>query len=229
MGMKMNPGNHEYSRDMTLDPHWRPQFTLPDNGPQGLKETCFFVDYEDLRLISLDSDMINESEWAAKAQELWLDSVLTHHPMKWTAVMLHHPFYSTKPNRDNTELRTRFGPILEKHNVDLVLQGHDHGYARGMEKIPSFINPDTTTNTMFVVSVSGAKMYDVSEERWMTRRAVDTQLFQIITIEKDTLNFKAYTATGELYDAFDMVKQSDSKKRLINRIPKVAERVTRKQ
>jgi 3',5'-cyclic AMP phosphodiesterase CpdA len=214
---------------MTLDPHWRPQFTLPDNGPQGLKETCFFVDYENLRLISLDSDMINESEWAATAQQLWLDSVLTHHPMKWTAVMLHQPFYSTKPNRDNTELRTIFGPILEKHGVDLVLQGHDHGYARGMEKIPSFINPDTTTNTMFVVSLSGAKMYDVSEERWMTRRAVDTQLFQIITIEKDTLNFKAYTATGELYDAFDMVKQSDSKKRLINRIPKVAERVTRKQ
>lgn len=44
------PGNHEYVREMLgvtshLSKHWRPQFAFPENGPPGLEETVFFIDY----------------------------------------------------------------------------------------------------------------------------------------------------------------------------------------
>ena len=36
----------------------------------------------------------------------------------------------------------------------------------------------------------------------MRRAAENTQLYQIISIDGDTLRYEARTATGELYDAF---------------------------
>jgi hypothetical protein len=68
-------------------------------------------------------------------------------------------------------------------------------------------------------------MYDVSDDPWMDRRAGNTQLFQIITIEGDTLSYGAYTAAGELYDAFDLVKSDDAPNKLINKIPDFPERL----
>ena len=34
-----------------------------------------------------------------------------------------------------------------------------------------------------------------------------TQLFQLITVDGDKLSYESYTATGELYDAFDLIKR----------------------
>jgi len=219
----MTAGNHEYD-DLNIDKHWRAQFTLPENGPRGLEELCYYVDYQDLRLISIDSETIDESPKFRKLQQTWLDSILTYNPQKWTALTLHIPFFSTKPSRNNPELRQAFRPIIEKHKVDIVLQGHDHAYGRGMEKIPSSLNEQESTPTLYVVSVSGPKMYDLSDRSWMTRRAKNNQFFQVITIHNDTLNFKAYTATRELYDEFLLIKQA-GKNKLINKIPAVPERV----
>jgi len=78
---------------------------------------------------------------------------------------------------------------------------------------------------MYVVSVSGPKMYDVSDDGWMDRRARNTQLFQIITIDGDVLSFQSFTANGELYDAFDLQKQKGKSNKLVNRIPSTPERL----
>jgi hypothetical protein len=59
----------------------------------------------------------------------------------------------------------------------------------------------------------------------MDRRAANTQLFQIITINGNTLSYGAYTATGELYDAFDLVKTANAPNKLVNKIPEISERL----
>ncbi len=216
----MTPGNHEYSK-VVLSPHWRPQFNLPLNGPKGLEETCYEVNYTDLKVISLDAEQIDESEYFREVQKRWLDSVLTHNPKKWTMLTLHYPFYSTSPKRDNKELREHFKPILDKHRVDIVLQGHDHAYGRGaMANAPQGNHRNGKTgSTMFVVSVSGPKMYDVSEDPWMQRRGAQTQLFQLLTLENNELVYKAFTATGELFDSFKLIKQKDGLNRLTELLP----------
>lgn len=222
----MTPGNHEY-RDMVLSPQWKKQFNLPKNGPKGLEEQCYQVNYPNLKVISLDAEQIDESEEYRVAQRDWLDSILTQDPRKWTAITFHYPIFSTKPNRDNVEFRNMFKPVFDKHKVDIVLQGHDHAYGRGMvNNVPTgYQVKEKSSGTMYVVSVSGPKMYDVSDDPWMDRRAGNTQLFQIITIEGDTLSYGAYTAAGELYDAFDLVKSDDAPNKLINKIPDFPERL----
>ena len=43
----------------------------------------------------------------------------------------------------------------------------------------------------------------------------NTQLYQIIDINKDNLRFRAYTATGKLYDEFLLKKRKDQPNLLI--------------
>jgi hypothetical protein len=223
----MTPGNHEYGKGVILSPQWRPQFNLPKNGPKGLEETCYVANYSKLKVISLDAEQIDESPYYLKKQAQWLDSVLTHDPREWTAITFHYPVFSTKPNRDNENLRKEFKPIFDKHKVDIVLQGHDHAYGRGMvSNVPSGVGVnDKVSGTMYVVSVSGPKMYDISDDPWMQRKARNTQLFQIITIQDSKLSYKSYTAAGELYDAFDLLKSKNKPNKLVSRIPDSKERL----
>ncbi len=223
----MTPGNHEYGKDIVLSPQWRRQFNLPLNGPKGLEETCYVVNYTTLKVISLDAEQIDESPIYLEKQKIWLDSVLTADPKKWTAITFHYPVFSTKPNRDNENLRNHFKPLFDKHKVDIVLQGHDHAYGRGMvNNVPTgTMIKDEISGTMYVVSVSGPKMYDISNDPWMERKARNTQLFQIITIDDNTLSYEAYTAHGELYDAFELIKSAKKINKLVNRIPASDERL----
>ncbi|MGX5818783.1 fibronectin type III domain-containing protein [Chitinophaga lutea] len=192
----MTPGNHEFSND-TLSAFWRPQYTLPQNGPAGLEETCYYTDVQGVRFISLNSEEISISPENCRKQLSWLEGKLRDNPNRWTCITFHHPTLSTKSSRDNVELRTQFKPLFDKYSVDLVLQGHDHTYARGRDG-----------HTMYVVSVSGPKMSKVDPQPWMQRTGANTQLFQLVTVDGDRLSYRSYTATGDLFDAFELKKKS---------------------
>lgn len=218
------PGNHEYNEfteeegDLDIEhlsAHWRPGFTLPMNGPEGFKETTYFLDIQGVRIIGLNSDPATNDPRALDVQTEWLDSVLSDNPNRWTVVTFHHPIFSSGEGRDNPALRAAWKPLFDKHRVDIALQGHDHTYARGRaENVAEGVNVRSPDGTVYVNSVSGGKMYFISPGRWenyydaveMERGAENTQLFQVLHVDGDTLNFKAYTVTGELYDAFDLVK-----------------------
>lgn len=200
------PGNHEYltiheDDPRVLMPHWPAQFTVPDNGPQGMTETVFYVDFQGVRYISLDSQAALQDEENARLQAEWLDQVLQDNTALWTIVVHHHPIFSVSLGRDNPIIRDLWQPLYEKHGVDLVFQGHDHTYGRGRAQ-------GSAHGPVYVVSVAGPKMYLVSEtaERNMDRTGEDRQLFQVIRFEEQRLSYQSMTATGELYDAFELVR-----------------------
>ena len=64
----------------------------------------------------------------------------------------------------------------------------------------------------------------VANNAIMHRTAANTQLYQIISVDNNTLHFEAKTADGEIYDAFTLTKQSNGKKNLTNEIPDIPER-----
>lgn len=223
------PGNHDHfdneQKENTISKFWRAQFNLPLNGPEGLEETVYYADIQGVRFISLNSDMVEESDRHLEAQARWLEPLLANNPQRWTVITFHHPIFSPKQTRDNKRMRETFKPLFDKYRVDLVLQGHDHTYARGMAKIP--MKDKARSGTMYVVSVSGPKMTDshVDKAGWMDRKAIYTQLFHVIEVENDRLNFKTYTAVGDLYDEFDLKKQKGKTNLLIDKTPaNVAER-----
>ncbi|MCA0361244.1 MAG: metallophosphoesterase family protein [Armatimonadetes bacterium] len=192
------PGNHEYKGGQ-LSKFWKPQFEYPRNGVEGLEDTCFYIDVQGVRIIGMNS--------LEKRQEQaeWLEKVLSNNPNKWTMITFHYPMFSTAKGRDNKELRELWMPIIQKNQVDMVLQGHDHTYGR--MNVPTGVSTQYA-GTMYLVSVSGPKMYAVGDDAksTMTRTAQNTQLYQIINVDGDLLTYKAYTAVGEVYDAFTLRK-----------------------
>lgn len=226
-GMKSNiatPGNHEYSRNALgvreLSQLWRPTFTFPQNGPEGLEETVYYIDYQGARLISINTQAMNNSTEMEQAQQAWLEGLLRDNPNRWAIVTHHHPIYSTAAGRDNKGIRKALQPLYEKYGVDLVLQGHDHSYGRGHNL--QFGTSRKDRGPIYVVSVSGPKMYNLNFEEWMERAASNTQLYQIVKVDGDRILYEAYTTTGELYDAFELHKRKDGANKFIDRTPKDA-------
>ncbi len=226
----MVPGNHEYNpfvqQDIDknirrLSVQWNKQFTLPDNGVAGIEETNYYIDYQGVRFIALNSNMMIDE------QTQWLEEVLKDNPNKWTVATFHHPIFSASRGRDNSTLRLLWKPIFDKYKIDIVLQGHDHTYTRGRvqpyeQNLLSGQNVKDATGTVYVVSVSGGKMYKVKPgweqyEALRDRIGNNKQLFQVISIDGDKLSYKSYTAIGELFDAFDLVKNSNGVNTFIER------------
>ncbi|MEM1379645.1 MAG: metallophosphoesterase family protein [Pseudomonadota bacterium] len=226
-------GNHEYeylrvpetAQDGLLSIMWRPQFTLPEEPTlhADLQEVAYDVRYsDDIHLFVLSTQSLRIAEQAE-----WLDRELEASDAKWKIVTMHHPIFSSGADRDSPERRTALLPVLNKHKVDLVLQGHDHTYARGVigqtpERI-AFGARGGKVDTMFVNSVSGPKQYRFRENDWdgyadddvvLVRKAENTQFFQVITIDDDKLIYEARTATGELYDDFVMTKNRRGQKKI---------------
>ncbi len=211
-------GNHEYFEEFedtpqerrVLGAHWPVQFALPDNGVAQARRTTYWFDYQDVRVVVIDGTSALDLG-TARAQAAWLDGVLKDSPRRWNIVLTHQPFFSPREGRDNALLRKHLLPVIRKHRVDLVLQGHDHVYGRRQaegEPLP-----------VFVVSVAGAKQYRLSSQarRTMAPVAEDTQLFQVLRLDGDRLRYESRTATGRLYDAFELVDEGEGGRRLIDR------------
>lgn len=218
-------GNHEYEKTgevRAVSRHWRPQFALPEHGPKGLEETVYYFDYQGVRVVSLNTNELWEE------QVPWLEKVLSENPQKWTILTFHHPIYNAKAGRDLPPLRDLWQPVFDKHHVDLVLTGHDHTYARSdirvWDNLQSGTNMrDPKSGTVYVVSVSGPKMYEVEKRPMMRRVAEDTQLYQIITVNGESLKYEARTAKGSLYDAFTLNKREGQPNELIEQVPDIPE------
>ncbi len=214
-----SPGNHEHADNEqgvnVITPLWRAQYNLPQNGPKGLEETVYYTDIQDVRFISLNSQEIWFGNDKMQQQIEWLHQVLSNNPKKWTVVTFHHPVHSVSARRDNKNLREKFQPIFEKYKVDMVLQGHDHAYARGMKNVPMPEGFTGTTASAYVVSMCGSKMYNNEAQKWMDKLGTNVQLYQIITVDGNKMLYRCYTATGELFDSFDLVKRKGKNNKMV--------------
>lgn len=126
-------GNHDLND--VGDDNWQDSVEIkmhakPHNGPSGQAERYFSFDHGDAHFVILDSNppALNSQ------QANWLDADLAANTRKWTFVSLHHPPYSCANGLisfgSDFTVRGLFSPILEKHGVDLVFDGHDHLYER---------------------------------------------------------------------------------------------------
>ncbi|RMH93629.1 metallophosphoesterase family protein [Lysobacter pythonis] len=224
------PGNHEYWEEFEDTPrerrvlggHWKHGFALPDNGARGAhtRETTYWFDAQGVRVAVLDGTSALDLG-SLREQARWLDGVLAANPNPWSIVLIHQPMYSPRGRGASDELRAGLMPVIEKHRVDLVLQGHDHTYGRRSGDRPGQTLPQ------YIVTVAGPKQYRLSEaaRRGMAPTAEDTQLFQVLRIDGQRLRYQARTVTGRLYDDFEIVRAADGRKRLVeHREGRIAER-----
>ena len=213
-------GNHEFiplnrGDERKLAIQWKPQFTLPIEKEldEKLHETVYTVDYQDIRIIVLNSNGM------LKEQTQYVEQQLKKSTAKWNIITCHHSVFSPAEGRDFEYARKKWKPLFDEFNVDLVLNGHDHTYARGHVPTISTTKGSKNLGTIYVTSVSGPKQYPLDREQikryskegyQLDKSAEQTQFFQVITIENNKLIYVAYNALGEEYDRAVIIKDFDS-------------------
>ena len=78
--------------------------------------------------------VLNTNNYNCADHEALLKKATEENPnTRWRIVMFHQDIYGSgldHSESDGMVLRTQLTPILDKYDVDVVLQGHDHSYSR---------------------------------------------------------------------------------------------------
>jgi acid phosphatase type 7 len=194
-------GNHEYLKKLPRFLEERFVYTFPyfvSNRETG--KAVFSFRYGDAVFIVLDT---NRDFWTLCSQRRWFEKALKEtESAKWRIVVMHHPVFSVRGKKNNVFVRRAFLPLMEKYNVDLVLAGHEHAYARrttvGTDKMP--------TTPVYVISQCSPKDYRINFKSGYDRYGLMNRFYQIVKISGDTLHFSAYTERHELYDNLFIIK-----------------------
>ncbi|QCB41160.1 metallophosphoesterase family protein [Sphingomonas sp. PAMC26645] len=227
-------GNHEYvdvklangTESRKLGPYWPLQFALPGNGAAPVKATTYFVDYQGVRFVVLDGTAALELG-QLDSQTRWLDATLAASKAKWNVVLFHQPLFTCARPEDTAALKSAWKSIFETRKVDLVLQGHDHCYSRLTAETGRDAGRAVRAKTggiqgpVYLVSVTGSKMYGLNDRARSQpdKTAEATELYQVVDVAGDQLRFRTFTASGKLYDGFDLARGNDG----LNRLAELAE------
>ena len=94
--------------------------------PFGMKGRYYNLRRGDLELFMLDTN--GNADWAGQLR--WLRSALGRSTAPWKVVVGHHPIYSSGYYGNDPGLRGKIGSLLQRHGVQLYINGHEHNYER---------------------------------------------------------------------------------------------------
>ena len=206
-------GNHEtYTPNRTYS---RPQLftsqlSLPRNGPAELRGQVYSLEYGDVHVAVLDSQMGEERAFVPYSlflQQEWLKKDLAHSRKPWNIVLTHRPFYGNRKAKDSAILRNAFVPILQEAKVDVVFTAHEHVYARS---VPLDGNGNGFPGTIHVAAGrSGTKTYpDPAQQVWNESfyNPLDEPNYLTVEVGRNVLLVKAFKASGALLDMWSLHK-----------------------
>jgi hypothetical protein len=153
--IRPSPGNHDYDSG-SLQPYF--QFFGQSAGAGG--KSYYSYDVGSWHVVSLDSELYFEDKNPAhaRAQESWLRQDLKTHPSLCALAYFHRPLFSSgiyAPG--SSEMRTLWD-ILDKANVDLVLNGHEHHYERFLPQTPSGVADSTRGMAEIIAGTGGGDL-----------------------------------------------------------------------
>lgn len=196
-------GNHETYADTnynTTNPqYFVNQFALPQNGPYGHVGQVYSYNYANIHFVVLDSQEDEEApknDTFLQQEATWLDKDLSSNTQKWTIVMFHKTPYYNKKTRNNPAVKDILTPVIEKHHVDIVFNGHDHGISRTYPINGSNYYTDYSKGTVYYVTGrSGNKFYtDLNAKVWDASftDCQDSPSYEVVQVNNGQLTIKAY-------------------------------------
>lgn len=196
-------GNHETYKNNNYDSSspqdFTSQFSVPQNGPDGHIGQTYSYNYGNIHFVVLDSqedEEAPENDSFLKQQASWLDNDLTNNTQKWTIVMFHKTPYYNKQTRNNPAVKDILTPIIEKHHVDIVFNGHDHGVSRTYPINENNYYSDYSKGTVYYVTGrSGNKYYtDLNNKIWDANfiDCQDSPSYEVVKVVNGKLTIDAY-------------------------------------
>ena len=188
-------GNHELRADEHLE-QYRSQFRLPKNGPAA---TTYAVDFQRVRFIVLDTNDPSD-----RAQRRYLRKKLDNAGHRWTVVLFHKPMFASTRDRDTTPQRSAWLRLLERQGADLVLQGHDHVYARGYLRRNADAAAGQHKSPMYAVADAGGKYYSLDDGNdWTShgarrvKAAENVSTYQLVRVTPRALTYRSIVSATD--------------------------------
>ncbi len=134
-------GNHEMEPGYGAHGYggYLARFALPSTGASGCPATYHFR-YGSVAFVQVDSNEVSweiphNLDYSGGAQTTWLESVLAGYRadpgVDFIVVTMHHCAYSTsRAHGSEGGVRTKWSPLFDRYEVDLVISGHNHLYER---------------------------------------------------------------------------------------------------
>lgn len=198
-------GNHEHTKGVfkELDPRWVPTFNFPHNSPV-LTGSNFFTDFNHCRIVCINTDGMDRIARITQTRE-WLKQTLLNYT-GFKIVVFHHAIYPARAGRFHPIMYTTLKGILEdpKYQVALVLQGHDHSYARRWATTSN--SPSTPA---YVISTFSNKCYPNKFDDSFDKLGSGTKWYQVISISADTLHYQSFLTNDTLYDDFKVIRHKE--------------------
>jgi len=144
------PGNHEYRTRGAAGyyAYFRGRTRSPGY-------YAFNVNSRRWRVYALNS---NCSQIDCVKEAAWLDRDMTRHPRRCSAILMHHPLYSSGTHHGDSPEARRFWRVALKHHADLALAGHEHNYER-FQRMDADGHRTTSGMRSFVVGTGGEELY----------------------------------------------------------------------
>lgn len=162
----------------------------------------YTLKYKDIQFFVLDGT--REFLFLPK-QRTWLQMQLMNSHAKWKIVVIHHPLYSVRGESKNIIQRWFFNDLLEEYHVDLVLQGHEHAYARTTRLDQS----GKQQTPVYLISHCSNKNYLIQFDDKFQKFGSGSKYYQKITVHGDSLGISARDAdTHALYDSLLLVNKN---------------------
>jgi len=149
-------------------------------------------------------------------QYKWLDEQLGKSTAKWKFVYHHHPVWTSDSDDygDTTKGIARFGDLnvrtlaalYEKHNVDVVFNGHVHFYERTFPLRAGKI--DRKSGVIYLTSGGGGgRLEDFGPlPTWFKAQIRVDYHFCYVNIQGGHFEFKAFDQNGQLFDVLEIDK-----------------------
>lgn len=207
-------GNHEYLKGMNAS--IEPRFFL--HFPYFTNHNAYATFTNgDIQIFLIDSNagIVNLFK-----QSRWLENALKSSSARWKIVVLHHSPYSIRSPYNNLDIKFLFDSLFKRHNVDFVLAGHEHGYAR---RTTRDLNNHKKT-PIYTVSHCSPKQYPLYINHRTDRYGTGDRYFQLFTSHGDTMHMQTLTTDFTLYDDIVLIK-SNSKTWLIDHSDTIPERL----
>ena len=195
-------GNHDYFKGIRQRIERRFDLIFPYFQTTSVDDNrVYSLKCADAQLFLLDSNRRPHKLWQ---QRRWLHRQLEQSQAPWKILVLHHPLYSLK-GHNNLVQRWMFDGLAREYGIDLVLQGHEHAYAR-------MTNHDAEgrpTTPVYTVSHCSPKNYRIQFDRRFDKFGISSRYYQIVEVADSVLTVSAYEVYNhQLYDSLRIVRRA---------------------
>lgn len=118
-------GNHDYKGDVYAQIAYTERSTRWYMPALYYTFTIEYNESDSVQFLALNTNPISEGDEVTE-QLTWLEDMLRQSEARWKIVYGHHPIYSNGQYGNCSNMIHQVLPILETHDVDIYLSGHEH-------------------------------------------------------------------------------------------------------